>query len=113
MAIRYHLKAMLADKRMTQKELAEVTKIRAPTISAICVGSVKQLPIGVLDKICAVLDCQPGDLLEYVPDEIPNAETQAAMDEVNNMIQTGGGEHFTGSTEEFVKTLLDEPAGEE
>lgn len=69
MAIRYHLKAMLADKDMTQKELAEVTKIRAPTISAICVGSVKQLPIGVLDKICTVLDCQPGDLLEYVPTE--------------------------------------------
>lgn len=66
MAIRYHLKAMLADKGMTQKELAEVTKIRAPTI---CVGSVKQLPVGVLDKICTVLDCQPGDLLEYVSTE--------------------------------------------
>lgn len=66
-----------------------------------------------LNKVCALLDCQPGDLLEYVPDEIPNAETQAAIDEVNGMIQTGGGEHFTGSTEEFVKKLLDEPAGEE
>ena len=74
MAIRYHLKAMLADKGMTQKELAEVTKIRAPTISAICVGSVKQLPIGVLDKICTVLDCQPGDLLEYVPTEVTAGE---------------------------------------
>ena len=66
-----------------------------------------------IDTVCRLLDCQPGDLLEYVPDEIPNAETQAAMDEVNKMIQTGGGEHFTGSTEEFVKKLLDEPAGEE
>lgn len=74
MAIRYHLKAMLADKGMTQKELAEVTKIRAPTISAICVGSVKQLPIGVLDKICTVLDCQPGNLLEYVPTEVTAGE---------------------------------------
>ena len=76
MAIRYHLKAMLADKDMTQKELAEVTKIRAPTISAICVGSVKQLPIGVLDKICTVLDCQPGDLLEYVPTEDTAGEVE-------------------------------------
>ncbi len=66
-----------------------------------------------IDTVCRLLDCQPGDLLEYVPDEIPNAETQAAIDEVNGMIQTGGGEHFTGSTEEFVKKLLDEPAGEE
>lgn len=69
MSIRYHLKALLADKCMTQKELAEATGIRPPTISAICVGSVKQLPVGVLDKICAVLDCQPGDILEYVPDD--------------------------------------------
>lgn len=105
MAIRYHLKAMLADKGITQKELAEVTKIRAPTISAICVGSVKQLPIGVLDKICTVLDCQPGNLLEYVPDEIPNAETRAAIEELDN----GGGEHFTGSTEELFKKILSEP----
>ena len=64
-----------------------------------------------LNTVCRLLDCQPGDLLEYVPDEIPNAETQAAIDEVNGMIQAGGGERFTGSTEEFVKKLLDEPAG--
>lgn len=62
-----------------------------------------------IDTVCRLLDCQPGDLLEYVPDEIPNAETIAAIKELDN----GGGEHFTGSTEELVKKLLDEPAGEE
>lgn len=62
-----------------------------------------------IDTVCRLLDCQPGDLLEYVPDEIPNAETIAAIKERDN----GGGEHFTGSTEELVKKLLDEPAGEE
>ena len=62
-----------------------------------------------IDTVCRLLDCQPGDLLEYVADEIPNAETIAAIKELDN----GGGEHFTGSTEEFVKKLLDEPAGEE
>lgn len=69
MSISYHLKALLADANMTQKELAEVTGIRPPTISALCLGTVKQLPIGVLEKICTVLNCQPGDILEYVPDE--------------------------------------------
>lgn len=69
MSIRYHLKALLADANMTQKELAEVTGIRPPTISALCLGKVKQLPIGVLEKICTVLNCQPGDILEYVPDK--------------------------------------------
>ena len=62
-----------------------------------------------LNTVCRLLDRQPGDLLEYVADEIPNAETIAAIKELDN----GGGEHFTGSTEEFVEKLLDEPAGEE
>ena len=51
---------------MTQKELAEKTGIRPPTISAICTGAVKHLPIEALDKICEVLDCQPADLMEFV-----------------------------------------------
>ena len=62
-----------------------------------------------IDTVCRLLDCQPGDLLEYVPDEIPNAETMVAIKELDN----GGGEHFTGSTEELVNKLLDEPTGEE
>lgn len=62
-----------------------------------------------IDTACRLLDCQPGDLLEYVPDEVPNAETLAAIHELDN----GGGEHFSGSTEEFLKKILDEAAGEE
>ena len=59
-----------------------------------------------LNTVCRLLDCQPGDLLEYVADEIPNAETIAAIKELDN----GGGEHFTGSTEEhFPKKILSEP----
>jgi putative transcriptional regulator len=53
---------------MTQKELAEKTGIRPPTISAICTGKAKQLPIDALDKICKVLACQPSDLMEYIED---------------------------------------------
>ena len=53
---------------MTQKELAEKTGIRPPTVSAICVGTVKHLPVDALEKICDVLDCQPADLMEFVRD---------------------------------------------
>ena len=60
---------MLAIREMTQKELAEQTGIRPPTVSAICTGAVKHLPVDALDKICAVLNCQPNDLMEYIPDE--------------------------------------------
>ena len=64
--IKFKVKVMLAQRGMTQKELAERTGIRPPTISAICVGSVKHLPVEALDKICAVLECQPADLMEFV-----------------------------------------------
>ena len=67
--IKFKVKVMLALRGMTQKELAEKTGIRPPTISAICVGTVKHIPVDVLDKICTVLDCQPAELMEYVPEE--------------------------------------------
>ena len=66
--IKFKVKVMLAMRDMTQKELAERTGIRPPTISAICTGAVKHLPVEALDKICEVLDCQPADLMEYVKD---------------------------------------------
>ena len=66
--IKFKVKVMLAMREMTQKELAERTGIRPPTISAICLGTVKHLPIDGLNKICEVLDCQPADLMEYVKD---------------------------------------------
>ena len=64
--IKFKTKILLAMREMTQKELAEKTGIRPPTISAICTGSIKQLPIEALNKICKVLDCQPADIMEYI-----------------------------------------------
>ena len=66
--IKFKVKVMLAMRDMTQKELAERTGISPPTVSAICTGSVKHLPVEALDKICDVLDCQPADLMEFVKD---------------------------------------------
>ena len=67
--VKFKVKVMLAMCEMTQKELAEKTGIRPPTISAICTGTIKHLPVDVLDKICEVLDCQPADLIEHVKGE--------------------------------------------
>ena len=67
--IKFKVKIMLAMREMTQKELAEKTGIRPPTISAICTGTIKHLPVDVLERICDVLDCQPGDIIEFVKDE--------------------------------------------
>ena len=70
--IKFKVKVMLAIRDMTQKELAQRTGIRHPTISAICTGTIKQIPVDVLDRICAALDCQPSDLMEYVKEAAVN-----------------------------------------
>lgn len=67
MPMKFKLKIQLAMKEMTQKKLAEVTGIRPPTVSAICTGTVKQIPVSALERICDKLGCQPGDIMEYVP----------------------------------------------
>lgn len=67
--VKFKVKVMLAIREMTQKELAEKTGIRPPTISAICTGTIKHLPVEALDKICDVLNCQPGDIIEFVKDD--------------------------------------------
>ena len=64
--IKLSIKVMLAKRELTQKQLADLTGIRPPTISALCTNKAKHIPIDALNKICVVLDCQPGDLMEYV-----------------------------------------------
>ena len=67
--IKFTVKVMLAKREMTQKQLSEITGIRPPTVSAMCVGLIGRIPVDVIDKMCKALDCQPGDLMEYMPDE--------------------------------------------
>lgn len=62
------VKVMLARRHMTQKQLAEQTGVRYDTISKISLGTISRIPVDVLGKICEVLNCQPGDLMEYAPD---------------------------------------------
>lgn len=66
--IRIRLKAVSADKGIKQKDLVEMTGIRQPTLSAMNNNTAKHIPIDVLNKLCEVLDCQPGELLEYIAD---------------------------------------------
>ena len=67
--IKFKLKVELAKADMTQKALAERTGIRPSTTADISKGTVKALPVDALNKICAALDCQPADLMEYVADK--------------------------------------------
>lgn len=69
MAILVHLDVMLAKRKMRSKELAEAIGITEQNVSLLKSGKVRGVRFETLEKICAVLECQPGDLLEYVPDE--------------------------------------------
>ena len=60
---------MLAKRKMSVTELAECMGFTMANVSMIKNGKVKALKISTLDKLCQVLKCQPGDILEYRPDE--------------------------------------------
>lgn len=60
--IKCKLKVLLAEHDMTQKDLAEITGIRASSISEMCNNKAKHIPIETIDKICEVFDCEISDL---------------------------------------------------
>jgi putative transcriptional regulator len=59
---------MLARRKMSSGELAERVGITAANLSILKTGKAKAIRFTTLDALCAALDCQPGDLLEYRPD---------------------------------------------
>jgi putative transcriptional regulator len=69
MAIVVNLDVMLARRKMRSKELAEIVGITEVNLSLLKSGKVKGVRFSTLDKICAALACQPGELLEYKPGE--------------------------------------------
>lgn len=61
------LDVMLALRKMKSRDLAQAVGITEQNISLLKSGKVKGIRFETLAKICAVLDCQPGDLLEATP----------------------------------------------
>lgn len=70
------LDIMLARRKMRSKELAERISITEVNVSLLKSGHVKGVRFETLAKICATLDCQPGDLLEYRPG--PDSDPESA-----------------------------------
>ncbi len=65
MPIIINLDLALAKKKMRSKELAEAIGITEQNLSILKTGKARALRFSTLESICKVLDCQPGDLLEY------------------------------------------------
>ena len=69
MAILVTLDDRLHDRRMTLTELADRVGITIANLSVLKTGKAKAVRLSTLNAICAALDCQPGDILTYTPDD--------------------------------------------
>lgn len=67
MAIVLHLDVLLAQRKVKSKELAGYIGITEQNLSLLKSGKVKGIRFSTLEKICERLDCQPGDIIRYVP----------------------------------------------
>lgn len=65
MAIIVNLDVMMAKRKISSNELAEKVGITAANLSILKTGKAKAVRFSTLDKICEVLECQPGDILEF------------------------------------------------
>ena len=69
MAIVVRLDRMLADRKMSLNALAEAVDMTNVNLSNLKTGKMKGIRFATMNAICRALDCQPGDLFEYVDDE--------------------------------------------
>jgi putative transcriptional regulator len=69
MAIIVNLDVMLAKRKMSLTELSEKVGITMANLSILKKGKAKAIRFSTLEKICDVLNCQPGDILEYQEEE--------------------------------------------
>ena len=69
MAIVVNLDVMMARRKMSLNELSQRVDITLANLSILKNNKARAVRFSTLEAICKALDCQPGDILEYVPDE--------------------------------------------
>lgn len=72
MPIIANLDVMLAKRKMSLSELSEEVGITLSNLSILKTSKAKAIRFSTLEQICKALDCQPGDVLEYVPEQEKN-----------------------------------------
>lgn len=71
MAIILRLDRIMADRKISLNDLAEQVGIANVNLSKMKTGKISAVRFSTLNAICAALDCQPGDILEFQPDKEP------------------------------------------
>ncbi|GBF22130.1 hypothetical protein C21_04323 [Arenibacter sp. NBRC 103722] len=69
MAIVVNLDVVMAERKMSLNELSDKVGLTLSNLSILKTGKAKAIRFSTLETICKVLECQPGDILEYVNDE--------------------------------------------
>ena len=77
MATIVNIDVMLARRKMSVTELAERVGITMANLSILKNGKARAIRFSTLEGICRALDCQPGDILEYRPDDTPMSSMSA------------------------------------
>jgi putative transcriptional regulator len=78
MAIIINLDVMMAKRKMSLNTLSEQVGITLSNLSILKQGKAKAIRFSTLETICSVLNCQPGDILEYQPEKSNSIETTYA-----------------------------------
>jgi len=81
MPIIINLDVMLARRKMKSNELARKIDLSEQNLSVLKTGKARAIRLSTLEAICRHLECQPGDLLEYRPADVPPPETESAQRE--------------------------------
>lgn len=82
--IRIYLSKLLGERRMTQKQLSELTGIRRNAINEWYHEITVSLKLEHIDRICEVLDCSIDELIEYIPNKIPKTGKYLIIEEHGN-----------------------------
>lgn len=70
MAIKFNLdRVMFENGNMKVPKLQELSGVNKNTLYGIYNGDIKRVDVSVIDRICTALDCQPGDLMTYIPED--------------------------------------------
>jgi putative transcriptional regulator len=75
MPIIVNVDVMMAKRKMSLNELSTKVDLTLSNLSILKTGKAKAIRFSTLEAICKALDCQPGDILEYVKEDEPTANT--------------------------------------
>lgn len=82
--VKIHLSRILGERRMTQKQLSELTGIRRNAINEWYNEITVSLKVEHIDRICEVLGCSVEELIEYIPNKVPKTGKYLIVEEHGN-----------------------------